>query len=77
MDTTDLNELNYKLDTVIDYLKNNKGHEYKLYNYCCPDADEPDSDIVEYAEDVKHIINTEFSKKEFNKEDWEALPLPF
>ena len=72
MDEKDLNELNYKIDAVIDYLKNNNGHEYKLYNHACPDTDEPDSDIVEYAEDVKNIINNEFTKQ-----DWEELPLPF
>lgn len=47
-------ELLYKLDAIINYLKDNKGHEYKLYNRICPDNNiEPDSDIVEYAEDVK------------------------
>lgn len=50
-------ELLYKIDVIIDYLKENKGHEYKLYNRVCPDNNiEPDSDIVEYAEDVKNIV---------------------
>jgi len=64
MDQQDLNELNYKMDAVIDFLKDNNGHEYKLYNHCCADADEPDSDIVEYAQDVKSIINNYFNAKE-------------
>lgn len=29
-------ELLYKLNTVIEYLKNNDGYDYKLYNYLCP-----------------------------------------
>ena len=51
-------ELLYKLDVIINYLKENKGYEYKLYNRVCPDNNmEPDSDIVEYAEDVLYMIN--------------------
>lgn len=50
-------ELLYKIDVIIDYLKENNGYEYKLYNRVCPDNNiEPDSDIVEYAEDVKNIV---------------------
>jgi len=66
MDERDLNELNYKMDAIIDYLKNNNGHDYKLYNHD-PDSDEPDSDIVEYAEDVKGIINNYFNSKEITE----------
>ena len=51
-----LNEFNFKIDEIIKFLKNNKGHEYKVYNYD-HEATEPDSDIVEYAENVKDIIN--------------------
>ena len=51
-------ELLYKLDVIINYLKDNKGYEYKLYNRVCPDNNiEPDSDIIEYAKDVKNIVN--------------------
>ena len=50
-------ELIYKLDVVIEYLKNNGGYDYKLYNHTCPDMGEPDSNIVEYAEDVLYMIN--------------------
>ena len=66
---SELNELNYKMNVILEYLKNNNGHNYKLYNHACPDTDEPDSDIVEYAQDVKDIINSQF-----NDEDTE---LPF
>lgn len=51
-------ELLYKIDAVIKYLKDNGGYKYKLYNRLCPDNNvEPDSNIVEYAEDVKYMIN--------------------
>ena len=42
-------ELIYKLETVIEYLKNNGGYDYELYNRLCPGMGEPDSNIVEYA----------------------------
>ena len=29
-------ELIYKLETVIEYLKNNDGYDYELYNRLCP-----------------------------------------
>ena len=48
-------ELLYKLNTVIEYLKNNDGYDYKLYNYLCPGMGEPDPNIVEYAEDILEI----------------------
>ena len=36
-------ELLYKLETVIEYLKNTGGYEYKIYNHLCPDYGQPDS----------------------------------
>ncbi len=50
-------ELIYKMNAIIDYLKNNNGYNYKLYNQLCPGNGEPDSNIVEYAEDVLYTIN--------------------
>ena len=49
-----IREFNYKINAVIEYLKNNNGHDDKLYNH---NPDEADSDIVEYAEDAKYIFN--------------------
>ncbi len=49
-------ELLYKLNAIIGYLKNNNGHEYKLYNRLCPGYGEPDSNIVDYAEDILVIV---------------------
>ena len=49
-------ELIYKMEAVIEYLKNNGGYDYELYNRLCPGIGEPDSNIVEYAEDVLEIV---------------------
>lgn len=50
-------ELLYKIDVIIEHLKESNGHKYKLYNRVCPDNDiEPDSNIIEYAEDVKNMV---------------------
>lgn len=56
-------ELIYKLETVIEYLKNNNGYNYKLYNRLCPGIGKPDSNIVEYAEDILNMINIIISNK--------------
>ena len=50
------NEIIYKMNTVIEYLKNNGGYDYKLYNQLCPGMGEPDSNIVEYTEDILEIV---------------------
>ena len=61
-------ELLYKLNLITNYLKDNKGYEYKLYNRVCPDNDiEPDSDIIEYAEDVKNIVKEIIKKLKMTK----------
>ena len=40
------NEIIYKMETIIEYLKNNDGYNYKLYNRLCPGIGGPDSNIV-------------------------------
>ena len=40
-------ELIYKINAIIDYLKDNNGYDYKLYNQLCPGDGEPDSNIIE------------------------------
>ena len=58
-------ELLYKLNIIIEYLKNKNDYEYKLYNHLCPDNDtEPDSNIVEYAQDIENIIQELLKKLE-------------
>lgn len=56
-------ELIYKLEAVIEYLKNNGGYDYKLYNRLCPGSGKPDSNIVEYAEDVLYLVNSLIDNK--------------
>ena len=50
-------ELMYKLETIIEYLKNNGGYDYKLCNRLCLGNGEQDSNIVEYAEVVLYLVN--------------------
>lgn len=45
------------MEAIIEFLKNNGGYNYELYNRLCPGMGEPDSNIVEYAEDVLYMIN--------------------
>ena len=54
---TNKDELLYKINAIIDYLKKHNGYNYKLYNKLCPGLGNPDSNIVEYAEDVYVLIN--------------------
>ena len=56
-------ELIYKLEAVIEYLKNNGGYDYELYNRLCPGSGKPDSNIVEYAEDVLYLLNSLIDNK--------------
>ncbi len=47
-------ELLCKIDVIIEYLKDKNVYEYKLYNRVYLDSNiELDSNIIEYAEDVK------------------------
>lgn len=57
------NELIYKMEAIIEYLKNNGGYNYELYDRLCPGMGKPDSNIVEYAEDVLYMINLLISNK--------------
>ena len=59
-------ELLYKLDAVISYLKSNGGYDYKVYDRLCPDDNKPDSNIVEYALDVKDSIEKLFEQDNLN-----------
>ena len=56
-------ELIYKLEELIEYLKNNGGYDYELYNRLCPGMGEPDSNIVEYAEYVLYMFNLLINNK--------------
>ncbi len=44
-----------KIEAIIEYLEKNGGYSYKLYNHICPTFNnEPDSNIVEYAKDIRN-----------------------
>ena len=58
-------ELNIKNSELItDNTINNNGYEYKLYNKLCPGIGKPDSNIVEYAEDVEILVKELIKKLE-------------
>ena len=50
-------ELLFKLQVIKKFLEDNGGINFKLYNRSCPDFNEPDSNIVEYLNDVVDLIN--------------------
>ncbi len=55
---TEENELDYKLNAIKEFLIINDGLNYKVYNHSCPHFnEEPDSNIVEYLDDVVYLIN--------------------
>lgn len=48
-----------KIEAIIEYLEENGGYSYKLYNHTCKEFNnEPDSNIVEYAKDIKDFWET-------------------
>lgn len=48
-----------KIETIIEYLEKNGGKNYKLYNHTCSVFNnKPDSNIVEYAEDIRDYWKT-------------------
>lgn len=47
-------ELWTKLEMIREFLIFNNGDNYKLYNNYCPNK--PDSNIIEYLDDVIHLI---------------------
>ena len=52
------NEITYKMNAIINYLKENNGYNHKVYNHGCSHTlEQPDSNIIEYAEDVMTMIN--------------------
>ena len=66
-------ELNYKIDAIIEYLKNNGGYDYKVYSRTCSHfSNIQDSNIVEYAEDIKNEISELLDPIDIDFED-----LPF
>lgn len=65
LDEQTKNELFYKIEAVKQFLIHNGGYEHKLYNHLCPSEDTmPDSNIVEYLDDIESIITFLLSPKD-------------
>lgn len=60
MDEIKTREMSYKIESIIEYLKKNSGNEYQLMN---KNSEEADSNIVEYAEDIKEFIQYQSNLK--------------
>ncbi len=56
LDEIEERELDFKLEVIMYFLVVRDGYSFRLYNHPSPDADEPDSNIVEYLEDVINLI---------------------
>ena len=56
-------ELIYKIKAIIEYLKDNGGYDYEVYNHLCPGMGKPVSNIVEYAEDILNMVNIIINNK--------------
>ena len=56
-------ELIYNIKAIIEYLKDNGGYDYEVYNHLCPGMGKPDSNIVEYAEDILNMVNIIINNK--------------
>ena len=70
MDDITYLELLFKIDVIIEYLKDNAGNDYTLYNHTCQFyCDQPNSDIVEDAEDIRELI--------CELKNGESIELPF
>lgn len=62
--TINKDELIYKSEMIIEYLRNNNGYDYKLYNRLCPGIGEPYSNTIEYVKDVLYMINLLIDNKQ-------------
>ena len=61
---------NTLFETVVNIDKNKSIYDYKVYNHLCPNFNsEPNSNIVEYAEDVKKIIEEHLDEEDDNNND--------
>lgn len=53
----EIRELKFKLEVVMYFLVSRNGYSFKLFNHTLPDSDEPDSDIIEYMEDIMNLVS--------------------
>lgn len=58
LDELEERELDFKLHVIKDFLIKRGGYKVKLYNRTCPEfCDTPDSNIIEYFDDIVYFIN--------------------
>ena len=53
----EIRELKFKLEVIMYFLVSRNGYSFKLFNHPLPDSDEPDSDIIEYMEDIMNLVS--------------------
>ena len=57
LNNIEIRELKFKLEVVMYFLVSRNGYSFKLFNHTLPDSDEPDSDIIEYMEDIMNLVS--------------------
>lgn len=57
LDEIEIRELDFKLEVIMYYLIHTNGYAFKLFNHPLPYTKEPDSNIIEYMEDIINLIN--------------------
>lgn len=68
LNESELKELDYKLFAVRKFMLARGGLKYKVYNHCCSaNNDEPDSNIIEYFDDIIWFIDKLKEELEFNQ----------
>ena len=53
----EIRELKFKLEVIMYFLVSRNGYSFKLFNHPLPDSNEPDSDIIEYMEDIMNLVS--------------------
>ena len=53
----EIRDVKFKLEVVMYFLVSRNGYSFKLFNHTLPDSDEPDSDIIEYMEDIMNLVS--------------------
>lgn len=57
LDIIEVRELEFKLEVIMYFLVSRNGYSFKLYNHSLPNSNEPNSNIIEYMEDVINLIS--------------------
>lgn len=53
----EIEELKFKLEVIMYFLVSKDGYSFKLFNHQLPDSDVPNSNVIEYMEDVMNLIS--------------------